>query len=104
MKKNVKKTFDNLLLETMAEMQAINQPALGGNYNISSIQNVPAPGYNSKITSLLPTEVHAENKDNIEKSLYVNIKNIVLNSKTNISLKIRQIIKLINDYQNINQS
>ena len=104
MKKNVKKTFDNLLLETMAEMQAINQPALGGNYNTSSIQNVPAPGYTNKITSLLPTEENEENKDNIEKSLYINIKNIVLNSKTNVSSKIRQIIKLINDYQNINQS
>jgi len=98
------KKFNDLLNETMAEMQAMGQPALGANYNISSIQNVPAPGYTSPGKSILPTEENEENEGNIETkiNLYNNIKNIVLNSKTKKLQKLRQIIKLIDDYKEIN--
>ena len=98
------KKFNDLLNETMAEMQAMGQPALGANYNISSIQNVPAPGYTSSGKSILPTEENEENEGNIETkiNLYNNIKNIVLNSKTKKLQKLRQIIKLIDDYKEIN--
>lgn len=102
MNTNVKLDFNKILNETMAEMQALEQPALGGNYNAPSQLNVSAPGYIIKGNNILPTEENEENKQNIEETLYYNIKNIVLNSKTNKFLKLRQILKLIDDYNNIN--
>ena len=101
-----KKSFNKLINETMAEMQAIAQPAVGANYNISSIQNVPAPGYTSNGRSILPTEENEENtsdKDiDIELNLYNNIKSIVLNSKTKKISKLHQILKLVKDFYEIN--
>lgn len=102
MNKNIKQNFNKILNETMAEMQALNQPGLGSNFNISSSQEVPAPGYLSKGHSILPTEENEEEISNLEKNLYLNIKNIVLNSKTKKISKLRQILKLVNDYNKLN--
>ena len=98
---NFVKIFNKIsknLNESMAEMQAIGQPAVGAGYQTPNSLNVPAPGYISTGKSLLPTEEQEEIQNLIDDKL--NKIKIIL-SKTNISnkQKLQNIIKITKNTQ-----